>query len=107
MLEKIQMEKNFDCEEKSNEEILKKIQMEKNSDEGNSDWKNSSQEKTFFYIYYQTHKDKLQKKHVKDINIFLKKKRTKGEKNSEIDIEIFPLKKTKATLVYEKISFNT
>ena len=31
------MEKNFDCEEKSNEEILKKIQMEKNSDEGNSD----------------------------------------------------------------------
>ena len=37
MLEKIQMEKNFDCEEKSNEEILKKIQMEKNSDEGNSD----------------------------------------------------------------------
>ena len=37
LLEKIQMEKNSDCEEKSNEEILKKIQMEKNCDEGNSD----------------------------------------------------------------------
>ena len=37
LLEKIQMEKNSDCEEKSNEEILKKIQMEKNCDEVKSD----------------------------------------------------------------------
>ena len=31
----------------------------------------------------------FQKKHVKDIKIFLKKKRTKGEKRSETDIKIF------------------
>ena len=32
--------------------------------------------------YYQKHKERLQKKHVKDIKIFLKKKKTKGEKKA-------------------------
>ena len=35
--EKIQMEKNFDYEENSDEEIMKKSQTKKNSDEKNSD----------------------------------------------------------------------
>ena len=40
LLEKIQIEKSSDYEEKSDEEILKKIQMKKNSDEENSDKEN-------------------------------------------------------------------
>ena len=42
---------------------------------------------------YQKHKEKLKKKHVKDIKIFLKKKKMKGEKRSEIDIEILQKRK--------------
>ena len=45
--------------------------------------------------YYQKHKEKLQKNLVKDIKIFLKKKKVKGEKRSEIDIKIFPKKNNK------------
>ena len=39
--------------------------------------------------YYQKHKERLSKKHVKDIKIILKKKKKKGEKRSEKDIQIF------------------
>ena len=35
--------------------------------------------------YYQKHKEKLQKNLMKDIKIFLKKKKVKGEKRSGID----------------------
>ena len=45
--------------------------------------------------YYQKHKEKLKKNLVKDIKIFLKKKKVKGEKRSEIDIKIFPKKNNK------------
>ena len=45
LLEKIQIEKSSDYEEKSDEEILKKIQMKKNSDEENSDKENKKKKK--------------------------------------------------------------
>ena len=44
--------------------------------------------------YYQKHKEKLQKKHMRDIKIFLKKKKIKRKKGSEIDIKIFLKKET-------------
>ena len=37
--------------------------------------------------YYQKHKEKLKEKHVKDIKIFLKKKKTKDKKRPETDIK--------------------
>ena len=43
---------------------------------------------------------------MEDIKLFLKKKRKKGQKKSEIDIKI-SLKEKKTTLVYEKILFST
>ena len=39
---------------------------------------------------------------MKDIYIFLKKKKTNGEKNPEIDIEIFSLKKKQKLREYMK-----
>ena len=39
--------------------------------------------------YYQNTKKNSKRKHVKNIKIFLKKKKVKGEKRSEIDIRIF------------------
>ena len=44
--------------------------------------------------YYQKHKERLRKKYVKDPKIFLKKRKIKGDKKSEIDIKI-SLKKNK------------
>ena len=44
--------------------------------------------------YYEKHKEKLQKKHVKDIKIFLKKKKTKSANMLASNIEI-SLKKKK------------
>ena len=40
-------------------------------------------------------KKSFEKKHVKDMNLFLKKKKKKGEKKSETDIKIFLKKKKK------------
>ena len=45
--------------------------------------------------YYQKHKERLPKRHLKNTKIFLKKKKTKGEKRSEIDIKISLKKKNK------------
>ena len=45
--------------------------------------------------YYQKHKERLQKKHVKDLKIFRKKKKTKGKKRPEKDIKILLKKKKK------------
>ena len=44
---------------------------------------------------YQTHKERLQKKHVKDIKIFLRKKKIKDKKRSKTDIKIFLKNKSK------------
>ena len=41
------------------------------------------------------HKERLKKKHAKDINIFLKKEKPKGEKRSERDTKILLKKKRK------------
>ena len=48
---------------------------------------------------YQKHKGK---KHVKDIKILLKKKKTRGEKRSKTDIKIFLKKKKQKLLEYMK-----
>ena len=39
--------------------------------------------------YYQKNKEKLQKKDVKGIKIFLTKKKKKGEKRPKTDIKVF------------------
>ena len=44
---------------------------------------------------------------MRDIKIFMKKKKTKGEKRFEIAIKISLKKKTKTTRIYEKILFST
>ena len=46
-------------------------------------------------MYYQQHKEKLQKVAQKNIKIFLKKKKTKGRKKPEKDIKILLRKKKK------------
>ena len=50
--------------------------------------------------YYQKHKERLQKKYVKDIKIFLKKKKTKDKKRPEKDIKILLKKKKKKRRQY-------
>ena len=45
--------------------------------------------------YYQKDKERLRKKHKKDVKIFLEKKKKKGRKWSKIDIKIFLKKKNK------------
>ena len=45
--------------------------------------------------YYQKHKERSEKKHVKYIKIFLQKKRAKGEKSPKKDIKILLKKKKK------------
>ena len=57
---------------------------------------------TFFLHILSNAQRNTPKKHVKDINIFLKKKKTKGEKNTEIDIEIFSMKKKQKLREYMK-----
>ena len=49
--------------------------------------------------YYQKHKERLQKKHVKDIKIFLRNKKTNGEKRPEKDIKLLLKKKKKKASV--------
>ena len=51
--------------------------------------------------YYQNAKKYSEKKDVKDIKIFLKKKKTKGKKWSETDIKVF-LKDKQKLLEYMK-----
>ena len=51
--------------------------------------------------YYKNTKKDSEKKSVKDIKIFLKKKKTIGRKRSEADIKIF-LKKKRKLLEYLK-----
>ena len=51
------------------------------------------------YNYYQKHKEGSEKKHAKDINIFLKKKKTKGKKMLEEDIKILLKKKKKKGVI--------
>ena len=48
--------------------------------------------------YYQKNKEKLKKKHVKDIKISLKKKKTKSVNMLVSDIEIFLKKKKKRSV---------
>ena len=45
--------------------------------------------------YYPKHKERLQKKHVNDIKIFLTKIKAKGEKRSETDIKTLLKNKSK------------
>ena len=63
--------------------------------------------KNIFLVYikmvnngYQNHRERITKnKYVKDIKIFLKKKKTKGEKMLERDIKILLKKKKKKTSI--------
>ena len=54
--------------------------------------------------YYQKHKERLQKKQIKDIKIFLKKKKTKGKKKLEKDIKTLLKKKKKGVSIIRNIS---
>ena len=52
--------------------------------------------------YYQKHQEQLPKKnekHIKNIKIFLKKKKNKGEKRLEKDIKIFLKKKKSISII--------
>ena len=51
------------------------------------------------YKYYKKTKKDSKKKHVKDIKIFLKEKRTKGKKRPQKDIKILLKKKKKKTSI--------
>ena len=48
--------------------------------------------------YYQKHKERSEKKHVKNIKIFPEKKKTKAKKKSEKDINILLRKKKKKSV---------
>ena len=53
--------------------------------------------------YYPQKKKRLQKKHVKNIKISLKKNKTKGDKRSAKDIKIFLKKKKSINIIMNVI----
>ena len=54
--------------------------------------------------YYQNNKERLQKKHVKDIKVFLKKKKKKSGNMIVNNTKIYQKTKNKSLLSIEKIS---
>ena len=99
LIDKIEISSDFDREDSDEENSNEENSNEENSDERN--WKILSM--NFFSIYKNGNitkntKKSFGKKHVQDIKIFPRKKKTKGKNRLEGDNKIFLKKKNKKSV---------